>query len=109
VRVHADTSASTHMRPRGRAHLPPLSLPPSPPPSLAETVCSPHGRENLCFIFLFLIKKNLLVVAGLERDTIYNFQFSVFGFRFSIPKIPKLPKLRGLHEQSRKKKKVFSA
>jgi hypothetical protein len=50
----------------------------------------------------------LVVVAGLERE---NF-FSIFGFRFSIPKIPKLPKLlelRGLRGRSREKKKVFSA
>jgi hypothetical protein len=37
------------------------------------------------------------------------FQFSIFGFRFSIPKIPKLPELRGLRGRSCEKKKVFSA
>jgi hypothetical protein len=46
--------------------------------------------------------KILVFVAGLERDTIYN-------FRFSIPKIPKLPELRGLRGRSHEKKKVFSA
>jgi hypothetical protein len=55
------------------------------------------------FYFYFLV-----VVAGLERERI----FSIFGFRFSIPKIPKIPKLpelRGLRGRSRAKKKVFSA
>jgi hypothetical protein len=57
----------------------------------------------------------LVVVAGLEREKkfiIYNLQFSVFGFRFSIPKIPELPELPKLPElrgRSREKKKVFSA
>jgi hypothetical protein len=40
-------------------------------------------------------------VAGLERE-----KFTIFGFRFSIPK---LPELHGLHRRSREKKKVFSA
>jgi hypothetical protein len=51
----------------------------------------PRGREKKKKNYLFLFI--LVVVAGLERDTI-------FGFWFSIPK------LRG---QSRKKKKVFLA
>jgi hypothetical protein len=57
----------------------------------------------------------LVVVAGLEREKIYNFRFSVFGFRFSIPEIPalpellELPELHGLRGQSHEKKKVFSA
>jgi hypothetical protein len=43
------------------------------------------------------------------------FQFSIFGFRFSIPKIPELPELpelrelRELRRRSHEKKKVFSA
>jgi hypothetical protein len=47
-----------------------------------------------------------------KKEIFFNFQFSIFGFRFSIPKIPKLPKLpelRGLRGRSREKKKVFSA
>jgi hypothetical protein len=56
----------------------------------------------------------LVVVAGLEREK----KFTIFDFRFSIPKIleipelpelPDLPELRGLRGRSRKKKKVFSA
>jgi hypothetical protein len=56
------------------------------------------------FIFIFSL---FFFVAGLERE-----KFTIFGFRFSIPKIPKipqLPELRGLRGQSREKKKVFSA
>jgi hypothetical protein len=68
----------------------------------------PRGREkkktNFFLFFIFLV-----VVAGLGREkffSIFNFQFSVFGFRFLIPK---LPELRGLRGRSREKKKVFSA
>jgi hypothetical protein len=49
----------------------------------------------------------LVVVASLERE-----KFSIFNFRFSIPKIPELPELpelRGLRGRSREKKKVFLA
>jgi hypothetical protein len=34
----------------------------------------------------------LVVVAGLEREK----KFTIYNFRFSIPKIPKLPELSGL-------------
>jgi hypothetical protein len=56
----------------------------------------------------------LVVVAALEREK----KFSIFNFRFSIPKIPKIPKipelpelpeLRGLRGRSCEKKKIFSA
>jgi hypothetical protein len=53
----------------------------------------------------------LVVDAGLERER-KNLQFTIFGVRFSIPKIPELPELpelRGLCGQRREKKKVFSA
>jgi hypothetical protein len=49
--------------------------------------------------------------AWIERK-IYNLQFSVYNFWFSIPELPELPELlelRGLHGRSREKKKVFSA
>jgi hypothetical protein len=70
--------------------------------------------KNKILFFYFFLKKFLVVVAGLERERI----FSIFNFRFSIPKIPKIPKLpklpelpelRGLRRRSREKKKVFSA
>jgi hypothetical protein len=102
--VHADALPS-----------PPLSLPPSLPPSplsLSPLYC-PHGRENKIKIkiknlFLFL-QLFLVVVAGLEREK----KFTIYNFRFSIPKIPKLPKLPelpelyGLRRRSHEKKKVF--
>jgi hypothetical protein len=53
----------------------------------------------------------LVVVAGLEREK----KFTIYGFRFSIPKIPEIPELPELLElpelrwRSHKKKKVFSA
>jgi hypothetical protein len=53
----------------------------------------------------------LVVVAAMERVK-KKIQFSIFGFRFSIPKIPEipeLPELRGLRRPSHEKKKVFSA
>jgi hypothetical protein len=56
-------------------------------------------KFKILFIYFFV------VVAGLEREK----KFTIFGFRFSIPKIPELPKLRGLCGRSREKKKVFSA
>jgi hypothetical protein len=59
----------------------------------ADARVRPRGRE-----------KELVVVASLERE---NF-FSIFNFRFSIPKIPKIPKIPELRAL-RKKKKVFSA
>jgi hypothetical protein len=50
----------------------------------------------------------LVVVAGLEREK----KFTIFGFRFEIPKTPKIPELaalRGLRGRSRNKQKVFLA
>jgi hypothetical protein len=70
----------------------------------ADAAQHPRGRE----------------IFGLERES-FNFQFSIFNFWFSIPKIPKIPKiskipklpklpeLRGLRGRSSEKKKVFSA
>jgi hypothetical protein len=40
-----------------------------------------------------------------EKFTIYNFRFSIP----KIPEIPELPELRRLRGRSREKKKVFSA
>jgi hypothetical protein len=73
-----------------------------------------RGRENKnknkkLFYFIYLFLKFFFGSFWKERGF---FQFSIFGFRLSIPKIPKLPKLpelRGLRERSREKKKVFSA
>jgi hypothetical protein len=88
-----------------RADASPSPLPPSPPP-----LCCPHGRGAASARTRKEKEKKsfLVVVAGLEREK----QFSIFGFRFSIPKIPELPELpalRGLRGQSYEKKKVFSA
>jgi hypothetical protein len=53
----------------------------------------------------------LVVVAGLEREK----KFTIYNFRFSIPKIPKIPELpefpelHRLRGRSREKKKIFSA
>jgi hypothetical protein len=80
----------------------------------ARTHSRPRGREkkkNIFFYFLFFIL-NFFFGSSCrlgKREFFFNFQFSVFGFRFSIPKIPKLPELRGLRGRSREKKKVFSA
>jgi hypothetical protein len=79
---------------------PPLSLPPLPSPLSLPPLCCPPGHEKIKIklkLIFYLKLLFLVVVAGLERDkkfTIYNLQFSVFGFRFSIPKIPELPELR---------------
>jgi hypothetical protein len=89
------------MRPRGRT------------PICADTGLRPRGREKnkiIIYLFIYLFFKYffLVVLASLERE---NF-FSIFNFRFSIPKIPKLPKLPelcGLRGRSCEKKKVFSA
>jgi hypothetical protein len=76
----------------------------SPPPSLADAVCCPHGQaasgrtgmlKKYIYIYIFLV-----VVAGLKREK--------KKVRFSVS-IPKIPELRGLCRQSHKKKKVFSA
>jgi hypothetical protein len=108
-RVRADASPSPPLPspplPSPSLPFPPLpSLPPpSPslpplPPSLPPLYC-PRRCEK---IKLKKINFFLVVVAGLERE---NF-FTIFGFRFSIPKIPEL---RGLCGRSHEKKKVFSA
>jgi hypothetical protein len=56
----------------------------------------------------------LVLAVGTEREK----KFTIFGFRFSIPKIPKISELTelaeltelcGLRGRSREKKKVFSA
>jgi hypothetical protein len=85
------------VRPRGYDH------------ASVRTPC-PHKREKKLKIKKIKIKKKkiLVVFADLERENL----FSIFNFRFSIPKIPKLPKhpeLRRLCGRSREKKKVFSA
>jgi hypothetical protein len=124
VRRRGKNRVRGHGRSRGRISLP-SPLPPSPPspppsPSLPSAVrtdvglrprgCGKKKKKNKNnFIYFYLKNIFLVVVAGLEREkqfTTYNLQFSVFGFRFSIPE---LPELRGLRGQSRKKKKVFSA
>jgi hypothetical protein len=125
VRADALVSARTQVRLRGltyasvRTHSlppsPPLPLPsPTPPLSYPVrtqfVVCTDAGKIKIknkyFFIFIFWF---FLVFFGscwqLEKK-LKNF---VFGFWFSIPKIPELPELRGLHGQSCKKKKVFSA
>jgi hypothetical protein len=114
-RVHADMGVRADASPS----------PPSPPglPSAVRTDAGlrPRGREKKYKIKLknkiyFLLKKNFGSYCRLgKREKIFNFQFSIFNFRFSIPKLPKLPELpelpelRGLRGRSREKKKVFSA
>jgi hypothetical protein len=66
-------------------------------------------KKNNNNFFLKKIKKKKFQNIWLGKR---EFQFSIFNFRFSIPKIPnfpKLPELRGLRGRSREKKKVFSA
>jgi hypothetical protein len=88
---------------------PPLSLPPFPlslPPSVVPaSAWTRKIKIKIKIYFILFFKFYLVVVAGLGRE---NF-FSIFGFRFSIPKIPEIPELHRLREQSREKKKVFSA
>jgi hypothetical protein len=84
----------------------PMSLPPSPPlpsPLSLLPLCCTRGREKNNNNKFFLV-----VVAGLEREK----KFTIFGFRFEIPKTPKIPELaalRGLRGRSRNKQKVFLA
>jgi hypothetical protein len=116
-RGHSPASARTHFDPL------PLSLPPSPPlpsPSLPP-LCYPRGRKKKkekkkdFFYFYFYFYKfffgSCCCLGKRGKILTSNFQFSIFGFRFSIPKVPKipeLPELRGLRGRSREKKKVFS-
>jgi hypothetical protein len=89
-----------------RKHFPPLPspslsspLPPSPPLPLLppSPLLSAWTRKKI---------KNKISFGSCcrfgKREKIYNLQFSVFGFRFSIPEIPQL---RGRSHE----KKVFSA
>jgi hypothetical protein len=98
-KITVRTSEQTRPRPRGcwgafaqtpmSARTQPMSarthLPPLPSPSLPSVVRTDAGLRPL----------------GCEK----NLQITIFGFRFSIPKIPKL---RGLRGRSREKK-VFLA
>jgi hypothetical protein len=91
-------------------------------PSISEPLdrC-PFGPPTVALPFTYIKPSNPplhhflhspICIGTCDCVAIFNFQFSVFGFRFSIPKIPKLPKLpelRGLRGRSREKKKVFSA
>jgi hypothetical protein len=110
-------SAWTRVRPRGhpclsghslasaRMHLRPLPLPPSPP--LPPLPPSPRlsARTRKIIIIIIIIKLNFfwyLLPAWKERK-----KFTIYNFRFSIPKIPKLPELRGLHEKPREEEGFF--
>jgi hypothetical protein len=92
-----------------RADAPPSPLPPSPLLSVRTLGCvhaDATNKINKFFYFFYFFF--LVVVADLEREK----KFTIYNFRFSIPKIPKLPKLPelyGLRGRSREKKKVFSA
>jgi hypothetical protein len=109
---------------------PPLSLPPLPlslPPLLSTRPCGSKKKilKILKNYFYFLSKK--IWWSLLAWKDITKFQFSIFNFQFSIPKISKIPELpklpelprfpklrelrglRGLRGRSREKKKVFSA
>jgi hypothetical protein len=92
--VDIGASARMHSRPRGHrpvrtdelTSLPSPSLPPLPPPLRMREI---FFKKNL-FIYLFFIIYFLVVVAGLERDTIYNFRFSVFNPQ--NPQTPQTPR-----------------
>jgi hypothetical protein len=68
----------------------------------------PHGRSCASARTRKKKKKKKFFFGSFWKERGF-FQLSIFGFRFSIPKIPKIPKLRGLRGRSREKKKVFSA
>jgi hypothetical protein len=98
MRVCADTT----MRPRGHRpvhadELTSLTSPslPSPLPC-GRSLLSAWMREFYFILFYFLV-----VVAGLDRDTIYNLQFTIYNlqfiiynFRFSVfnPQDPQTPR-----------------
>jgi hypothetical protein len=94
-RGHDNASARTRARPRGRDH------------ASAQTRKNKNKNKNK-FINFFLFFGSCCRLGKGEF-------FSIFGFRFSIPKIPKIPKIpelsefHGLRVRSREKKKAFSA
>jgi hypothetical protein len=89
----------------------------------ADAVRRPRKRErkkNLNFL-----KKNLVVVAGLEREnffsifniqySIFNIQYSIFGFRFSVfgfqspksPNSPNSPSSAGFVGEAARRRRFF--
>jgi hypothetical protein len=83
VRIRADTSAS--------ACSDELTLPPSPlPPLRTQSVVRADARKKKTkkkLLFIFLV-----VIASLERDTIYNFRFPVFNPQ--NPQTPRAPRAK---------------
>jgi hypothetical protein len=92
---HLPTDAAVRLHGRISLHSP------SPPPS--PSLCCPRRREKKTILFLFFIKKIfLVVVAGLEREKIYNLQFSVFGFQS-----PKSPNSAGFAGEAARRRRFF--